>query len=93
MALRSLLFSRDLEMISLAGEVLKTLDLEVSQCREAQEAVRRLTETKFDAIVVVTPTRGGVGVLSAARSMPSCEASVGIALAVSASSLGLAEGA
>jgi hypothetical protein len=94
MSLRSLLFSRDPEIISLAGEVLKTLDIEVSQCGEAQEAIRRLGETKFDAIVVDNAdARGAVGVLSAAKSMPSCEASVGIVLAVSASSLGLADGA
>ncbi|HXP16879.1 MAG TPA: PilZ domain-containing protein [Terriglobales bacterium] len=94
MALRSLLFSRDPEIISRAGEVLKTLDIEVSQCSGAQEAVRRLAETKFDAIIVDNAdTRGAVAVLWAAKSMPSCEASAGIVLAVSPSSLGLADGA
>jgi hypothetical protein len=94
MALRSLLFSRNQEIIALAGQVLKTLDIEVSQCSEAQEAVRRLTAATFDAIIVDNADApGAVAVLSAAKSLPSCAESVGIVLAVSPSSLGLAEGA
>lgn len=94
MALHSLLFSRDQEIISLLGEVLKTLDIEMSQCSTAQEAVQRLTATKFDAIIVDNAdASGAVAVLSAAKSLPSCEQSIGIVLAVSSSSIGLAEGA
>ena len=40
--LRSLLFSRDQELISLVGEVLKTLDIDVSRCSAAQEAMQKL---------------------------------------------------
>jgi hypothetical protein len=94
MELHSLLFSRDREIISLAGEVLKALDIEVLQCSQAQEAVRRLTGSKFDAIIVDNADApGAVAVLSAAKSLPSCEESVGIVLAVSPTSLGLADGA
>jgi PilZ domain len=92
--LRSLLFSRDEELISLVGEVLKTLNIDVSQCSAAQEAVQSLTNTKFDAIIVDNADApGAVAVLSAAKSLPSCERSIGIVLAVSPSSIGLAEGA
>jgi len=94
MVLHSLLFSRDQEIINLAGEVLKELDIEVLPCGQAQEAVRRLTGTKFDAIIVDNADApGAVAVLSAAKSLPSCEESVGIVLAVSPTSLGLADGA
>ncbi len=94
MALQSLLFSRDHEIIDLAGEVLKTLDIEVSRCSEAPEAVRMLTDARFDAIIVDNADApGAVSVLWAAKSLPSCEQSVGIVLAVSPTSLGLAEGA
>jgi hypothetical protein len=94
MALHSLLFSRDQEIINLVGDVLKTLDIEVSQCSVAQEAVQRLTSTKFDAIIVDNADApGAVAVLSAAKSLPSCEQSIGIVLAVSPSSIGLADGA
>lgn len=94
MPLQSLLFSRDPEIIQLAGEVLKTLDIEVSQCGEASEAVRRLTATKFDAIIVDNAdVIGAIAVLAAAKSLPSCEESLGIVLAVSVTSLGLAAGA
>jgi hypothetical protein len=92
--LRSLLFSRDQELIDLVGEVLKTLNIDVSHCCVAQEAVRKLTSTKFDAIIVDNADApGAVAVLSAAKSLPSCEQSIGIVLAVSLSSIGLAEGA
>jgi PilZ domain len=94
MALQSLLFSRDPEIISLAGEVLKSLDIEVSQCTAAPEAVRKLTATKFDTIIVDNAdVHGAISVLSAAKSLATCDQSVGIVLAVSTTSLGLAEGA
>ncbi|MGH9545836.1 MAG: PilZ domain-containing protein [Terriglobales bacterium] len=94
MALHSLLFSRDQELIQLVGEVLKALDIEVSQCGVAQEAVQRLTATKFDVIIVDNADApGAVAVLSAAKSQPSCEQSIGVVLAVSPSSIGLADGA
>ena len=92
--LRSLLFSRDQELINLVGEVLKTLNIDVSQCSVAQQAVQSLTSTKFDAIIVDNADApGAVAVLSAAKSLPSCERSIGIVLAISPSSIGLAEGA
>lgn len=94
MALCSLLFTRDQEIVKLAGEVLTMLDIKVSQCSEVQEALRRLTDTKFDAIIVDNADApSAVAVLSAAKSLPSCEQSVGIVLAVSTTSLGLADGA
>jgi PilZ domain len=92
--LRSLLFSRDQELITLVGEVLKTLNIDVSQCSVAQEAVQSLTSTKFDAIIVDNADApGAVAVLSAAKSLHSCDRSIGIVLAVSPTSIGLAEGA
>ena len=92
--LRSFLFSRDQELINLIGEALKTLSIDVSQCGDAQEAVQQLTAEKFDAIIVDNAdASGAVAVLSAAKSLPSCEQSIGIVLATSLSSIGLAEGA
>ena len=68
MALHALLFSRDQQVIDLVGEVLKTLDIEVSQCSVGQEAVQRLTATRFDAIIVDNAdASGAVTVLSAAK--------------------------
>src|ERR1700732_3942418 len=94
MALHALLFSRDQGIIDLAGEVLKTLDIELAQSNMADEAVQRLTTTKFDAIIVDNAdARGAVTILSAAKSLPSCEQSIGIVLAISPSSIGLADGA
>src|SRR3984893_8174372 len=94
MALHALLLSRDQVIIDLAGEVLKTLDIEVAQYTTAQDAVQRLTSTKFDAIIVDNAdARGAVAILSAAKSLSSCDQSIGIVLAISPSSIGLADGA
>ena len=68
MALHALLFSRDRGIIDLAGEVLKTLDIEVVQSGVADEAVQRLTSTKFDALIVDNAdARGAVAILAAAK--------------------------
>jgi PilZ domain-containing protein len=94
MALHALLFSRDQAIIDLAEEVLKTLDIEVTQSSAEEDAVQRLANTKFDAIIVDNAdARGAVEVLSAAKSLPSCEQSIGIVLAISPSSIALADGA
>ena len=72
--LRSLLFSRDQEVIDLVDEVLKTLNISVSQCGDALEAVRQLAGANFDAIIVDNADApGAVAVLSAAKLLPSCE--------------------
>jgi hypothetical protein len=94
MALQALLFSRDQQVIDLVAEVLKTLDIEVSQYAVGQEAVQRLKATRFDAIIVDNAdASGAVMVLAAAKTLPSCEESIGIVLAISRNSIGLAQGA
>src|SRR4029078_6772300 len=107
----SLLFSRDPQLISLVGEVLKTLNMNVTNCDLARGAVPKLSSTKFDLIIVDNADApGAVVVLAAAKSFPSCVPwdrvvtayakslpsgvrAIGIVLAVSANSIGLAEGA
>jgi len=90
----ALLFSRDQELISLVGDVLSTLDIDILQCSVAQEAVQKLIAKKFDAIIVDNADApGAVAVLSAAKSLETCDKSIGIVLAVSLNSIGLAEGA
>ncbi len=94
MSLSALLLSRDPEIVRLTGEVLKELDIELTPCSEGQEALRLIAETAFDAILVDNANASGaVAVLSAANSLPSCQQSVGIVLAASLASLGLAQGA
>jgi PilZ domain len=94
MALHSLLFAQDQEVVSLVIEVLKSLDIEVTHCPMAAEAIQKLAAQKFDAIVVDnSDARGAVTVLSAAKSLPSCEQSIGVVLATSRNSIGLADGA
>jgi len=94
MTLQSLLFSRDQELINRVSEVLGALNIEVLQCSAAQEAVQKLASTKFDAIIVDNADApGAIVLLSAAKTLPGCEASIGIVLAVSPNSIGLAEDA
>ena len=70
MALQALLFSRDQQVIDLVREVLKTLDIEVSQCSVGQEAVQRLKATRFDTIIVDNAdASGAVMVLAAAKTL------------------------
>ena len=94
MALRALLFSRDPEIIRLVAEVLNALEIELTQSSVAQETVQRLGAGRFDAILVDNAdASGAVVVLSAAKNLPSCQESIGIVLAVSRNSIGLAQGA
>jgi PilZ domain len=94
MALHAFLLSRDQAIIDLTSDVLNNLGIGVVQSGTAEEAVQRLTSSKFDAIIVDNAdARSAVAVLSAANSMPSCEQSIGIVLAISPSSIGLADGA
>ena len=92
--LRSFLFSRDPEVISLVTQAQESLNIDVYPCGAAHEAVQTLTRERFDAIIVDNAdSSGAVAVLSAAKDLPSCEQSIGIVLATSLSSIGLAEGA
>jgi hypothetical protein len=94
MPLHSLLFSRDQEVIALVGEVLKGLDIDMTHCSHAHDAVHKLVGMNFDAIIVDTAdARGAVEVLGVAKSSPSCERSIGVVLAASLTSIGLADGA
>ena len=77
--LRSFLFSRDPDVISLVTQVQKSLNIDVHPCGVAQEAVQTLASERFDAIIVDNAdASGAVAVLSAAKSLPSCERSIGI---------------
>jgi hypothetical protein len=69
MGLHSLLFSRDQELISLTGEVLKSLNIEVTQCADAPEAVRRLTALSRRVIVDNADVPGAIAALSATKSL------------------------
>jgi CheY-like chemotaxis protein len=94
MNLRALLFSRDEQIIQLVNQVLKDLGIEVAHSHDAQDAVQRLTDERFNAILVDDADASkAIRVLAAAKSLPSCQESVGIVLAASTTSLGLAEDA
>jgi hypothetical protein len=92
--LRSFLFSRDPDVIRLVTQAQESLNIDVCQCGVAHEAVQTLTRERFEAIIVDNAdASGAVAVLSIAKSLPSCEQSIGIVLATSLSSIGLAEDA
>jgi len=81
--LHSLLFSRDEEIISLVGEILKN---GVSQCGVAPDAVRKLASAKFVAIIMDNADAPGCGGCFVGGE-ESCDKSIGIVLAVSLSIL------
>jgi hypothetical protein len=94
MSLRALLFSRDEQIVHLVNTVLQDLAIHVTHSQDAQDAVRQLTDGHFDAILVDDADASkAIRVLAAAKTLPSCQESVGIVLASSTTSLGLAEDA
>jgi CheY-like chemotaxis protein len=94
MSLRALLFSRDEQIIQVVNQVLNNLNIEVTHSHNAQDAVQRLADERFDAILVDDADASkAIRVLAAAKVLPSCQESVGIVLAASSTSLGLAEDA
>jgi DNA-binding response OmpR family regulator len=91
MPLRSLLFCQDSATAELVGRAFRELSLEVEQCRDADKAVVRLRNQRFDAIVVDdADPAGAVLILDSARTIPSCKKSLGIVLAQTQTTLSTA---
>jgi DNA-binding response OmpR family regulator len=91
MALRALLFCQDSPTAELVGRAFRELKLEVEPCSDPDQALLRLRNQRFDAIVVddVDPA-GAVLILDSARSMTSCRNSLYIVLAQTQTTLSTA---
>lgn len=81
MAFRSLLLSRDIELVQTLSRVLKDLEIGVEACSEPFAAAKRLMDQHFDAILVDCEDEQGAGwVLQSARMATASKKSVTIAI-------------
>ena len=93
MRLRSLLLCQEISTVQIIARVCKELGVELEHCPRADGAVARLSIGRFDAIFVDDgDPRAAVSLLDKAKSFPSCKKSLGIVLADSQTSLGVAFG-
>src|ERR1700722_7895963 len=84
MNLKSLLLSSDEKTVRILRRVLSDLEIEVEHCTIADEAVRRITRQRFDAIVVDGAKPEDAAVMKAARSAPVNKRALAIMLVESA---------
>ncbi len=70
MNLKSLLLSSDEKTVRILRRVLSDLEIEIEHCSAADEAIRRITRQRFDAIIVDGASAGEAGVMRAAKAAP-----------------------
>jgi hypothetical protein len=74
------LLSQNAHDVQVLTRILRSLDVEVEHWREAQDAITRLTQRQFGAIIVDDDQEGAALVLESARKLPSCKSALGIML-------------
>jgi len=81
MAFKSLLLSKDADLVQTLARLLKDLDISVEPCSEPFAAAKRLMDQHFDAILVDCEDEQGAGwVLQSARMATASKKSVTIAI-------------
>src|SRR5580704_1727074 len=71
MNLKSLLLSSDEKTVRILRRVLSDLEINVEHCSEADDAIRRITRQRFEAIIVdAANLEGATGVLRGAQAAP-----------------------
>lgn len=81
MAFKSLLLSKDAELVQTLARLLKDLDIAVEPCSEPFAAAKRLMDQHFDAILVDCEDEQGAGwVLQSARMATASKKSITIAI-------------
>src|SRR5580658_8592623 len=81
MNLKSLLLSSDERTVRILRRVLSDLEIEVEHCQSADDAVRRITRQRFEAIIVDGENAEEAGgVLRAAKAAPVNKRALTIAL-------------
>jgi hypothetical protein len=79
--LRSLLVSREEKTVHIVGRVFKDLDVEFEHCAEASDALEKITNRGYDAIVLDDQIEEAVGLLEKLILLPSSNKAVRIVLA------------
>ena len=80
MSLKSLVVCSDDKIVRVLRRVLADLDIHIDLCSNADEALRKLTRQRFEAIVVDCADEGSSDVLRSARSAPCNKHAVALAI-------------
>lgn len=80
MHLKSLLLCSDEKIVRVLRRTLSDLDISVEHCVSAEDALRRLTRERVEAIIVDCAGPGAADVLRAARSAPCNKRAVAVAI-------------
>jgi DNA-binding response OmpR family regulator len=80
MNLRALLLSSDEKIVRVLRRTLGDLEIGVEHCTRSEEALRRLTRDRFEAIIVDCAGEGAEAVLRSARSAPCNKRAVAVAI-------------
>jgi c-di-GMP-binding flagellar brake protein YcgR len=80
MNLKSLLLCSDEKIVRVLRRTLGDLDIGVEHCTGAEDALRRLTRERFEAIIVDCAGPGAADVLRAARNAPCNKRAIAVAI-------------
>ena len=80
MSLKSLVLCSDEKIVRVLRRVLGDLDIEVDLCASAEAALRKLTRSRFEAIIADCGDDGAFDVLRSARSAPCNKQAVAVAI-------------
>ncbi len=80
MSLKSLVLCSDEKIVRVLRRVLGDLDIEVDLCSTAEAALRKLTRSRFEAIIADCSDDGAFEVLKSARSAPCNKQAVAVAI-------------
>lgn len=80
MSLKSLVLCSDEKIVRVLRRVLGDLDIEVDLCANAEAALRKLTRSRFEAIIADCGDDGAFDVLRSARSAPCNKQAVAVAI-------------
>ncbi len=80
MGLKSLVLCADEKIVRVLRRVLGDLEIDVELCADADSALRKLTRSRFEAIIVDIIDDGATDVLKSARSAPCNRQAVAVAI-------------
>ena len=81
MGLKSLVLCADEKIVRVLRRVLSELEIEIDHCTEPDGAIRKLTRTRYEAVIVdCTDHKVATGVLKSARTAPCNKRAIAVAI-------------
>jgi hypothetical protein len=81
MGLKSLVLCSDEKIVRVLRRVLSELEIEIDHCTEPDGAIRKLTRTRYEAVIVdCTDHKVATGVLKSARTAPCNKRAIAVAI-------------